>query len=498
MVEDTRANGCSRRTVLKRGLAGVAGALALSGTASATHDLRDDYRTVVDVVDAGADPTGEESITSVLEGLRGDDTLLEFPEGRYFMDRHLRFTGFENVGLRGRGDATLVPANYRDFRDDSHKLFRLGTHYAPGRDLHVENFRVDLRAEDTGVRPFEVSVSDGLVVRDVDILGQHDSGTWGVGLFRVQDPDGKGLVERFRAPAGAARDEETPADFLSRGGPSGILCNYSHRGTITFRDCVLGPFPDNGLYASGGTGVVVVEGGTYRNSGTASIRLGGRKGRIEGTRVVVDRDPFDIPQEGIRLDNGSWFDLNGVTIDIERPNGEALNVQNPVGGAFLRNASVSMGEDAYTAVQINPETGGTYLKNVDIRIDGSESAVDIEGSDGPNVNLVDVRITGDAGGERMRHAVRCERDGCNFRRLAIDQPGGNERRGIALLGDDAFLYDCSFTCSQRGISLYGDDAWINDCYSEPYEPGRYSVKVFDGASGTRFKNNEFPAGIVRS
>lgn len=451
----------------------------------------------MDVVEAGADPTGEASITPVLERLRGDDTLLEFPAGRYYMDRTLRFTGFENVGIRGLGDATLVPANYWDFEGDSHKLFRLGTHYAPGRDLHVENFGVDLRAPDTGVRAFEVTVSDGLLVRDVEVLGRHDSGTRGVGLFRVQDPGGEGLVERFRAPEGAAGNDETPADLLAHGGPSGILCNHSHRGTITFRDCELGPFPDNGLYASGGVGVVAVEGGTYRNSGTASIRLGGRKGRIEGTRVVVDDDPFGIPQEGIRLDEGDWFDLNDVTVDVTRPNGEGLNVQSPVDGAFLRNSSLSMGRDAHVAVQINPETGGTYLKNVDIEMQGSNNAVNIEGSDGPNVNLVDVRVRGDAGGGTMRHAIRCERDGCRFRGLVVDQPGGNERRGIALLGDDAFLYDCSFTCSQRGISLYGDGAWIHACSSDPYDPGRYSVAVADGVTGTRFKDNEFPGGVLR-
>ena len=497
MAEETRDYGCGRRTVLRRGLAGVTGALAISGGASA-RELGDDYRTVVNVVDEGADPTGGESITSVLEGLRDDDTLIEFPAGRYFMDRKLRFTGFENVGLRGYGNATLVPPNYWNFEDGSHRLFRLGTHYAPGKDLRVENFRVDLRAPNTGVRPFEVSVSDGLTVRDIDVLGQHDSGTWGVGLFRVTDPDGEGLVERFRAPWGAAGNAETPGGVLAHGGPSGILCNRAHRGTITFRNCGLGAFPDNGLYASGGRGVVNVEGGTYQNSGTASIRLGGRRGRIDGTHVVVDRDPFGIPQEGIRLDYGEWFDLDDVTIDIEKPHGEALNVMNEVGGAFLKNSSVSMGEDAHRCVQINSDVRETYLKNVDIEISDSNTAVNIEGENESNVGLVDVHVTGDAGGEKMRHAIHCERDGCEFRGLDIDQPGGNKRRGIFLLGDDPFLHDCSFTCTQRGITLRGDGAWINDCYSKPYQSGRHSVLVADGVSGTRFKNNEFPAGIVRA
>lgn len=480
---------------MKRGLTGFEWTVAVSGTPSAGRGPDDEYRTVVDVVDAGADPSGETSITSVLEGLRGDDTLLEFPEGRYYVDRELRLTGFENVGLRGHGDATLVPANYWNFRGGSHRMFRLGTREAPGRDLRIENFRVDVRAPNTRARPFEVTVSDGLVVRDIEVLGRHDRGTRGVGAFRIGAPDGGGLVERFRAPEGGG-NSETPADFLAHGGNPGILCDDSHRGAIAFRDCELGPFPGGGLCASGGTGVVNVEGGVYRNSGAASIRLGGRGGSIEGARAVVDDDPFGVPQEGIRLDYGDRFDLDDVTVDAERANGEALNVTDGVDGAVLRNSSVSVGENAHPAVRIGPGAGRVFLKDLDIAIEGSDNAVRIEGEGGPKVDLVDVRITGDAGGERTRHAVYCERDGCSFRELVVDQPGDG-RRGIALYGDDASLRDCSFTCDQRGIALFGDDARVNGCHSQPYDPDRCSVAVGADASGVRFKDNEFPGGVLR-
>lgn len=498
VIRDDVSPGFGRRTALKRGFAGAVGVLGFSRSARAHHERRDGYGTVVDVVDAGADPTGGESITPVIEEHRGDDTLLEFPDGRYYMDRKFRFTGFEHFGLVGTGDATLVPADYWHFENDQHKLFRLGTHYAPGRDLLVEGFTVDFTADDTGVRPFEATVSDGLTVRDVDIVGRHDSGAWGPGLFRVTDPGGSGLVERFRAPRGAAPQWETPGGFLAHGGPSGIICNRPHRGTIRFRSCLLGPFPDNGLYASGGAGTVIVDGGHYRNCGTAAVRVGADRAEISGTDVVVDVDRFGIPQEGIRLDYGDWLVVDDVTVDAERPNGEAINVQNAVDGASIRHSTVRMGDDAHVGVQVNPRTGPTYIEDVGVEIDGSNNAIRIEGDDAGEVGLEDVSVTGDAGGGRMRHAVYCERDGCDARRLRIDQPGGNQRRGLALLGDDAFVYDCRFTCTQRGISLHGSDAWIQSCYSEPYEEGRYSVKVFEDAADPRFKDNEFPDGILRA
>lgn len=495
VASETDGAKFGRRTALKTGLTGLAASLGFSRTASAYHGTAGEYSTVINMVDAGADPTGDESIVPILEKYRGDDTLLKFPDGRYYMDEKFRFTDFEHFGLLGIGDATLVPANRWNFEDDGHKLFRLGTNYAPGDDLHIENFKVDFTGNATGVRPFEATVEDDLTVRNIDIVGRHDSGTWGPGLFRVSESGGTGLVEGFRAPDGAAGNNETGFNFLSHGGPSGILCNYGHKGTITFRDCVLGGFPDNGLYAEGGSGKVIVEGGVYRNSGTASIRIGADRGTISGARVVVDDDPFGIPQEGIRLDYGGWFNVKNTTINIKRPNGEALNVMNAVGGAFLKDSSLYMGKDAHPGVKISQSTGPTYLRDVDVEMDGSNHAVQIRGTDAGEVGLENVSVTGDAGGQTLRHAIYCERDDCDFRELDIDQPGGNKRRGLVLLGDDAFVYRCEFTCSQEGITVKGDGASIGDCYSNPYENDRWSVRVFDSASSTQFWGNNFPDGI---
>lgn len=73
----------SRRTYLKTTGAALTG-LAFASTASADSSQ---YDTVVDIVDAGADPSGDEPIDDVLAKYNKDDTRIEFPTGRYKLDK---------------------------------------------------------------------------------------------------------------------------------------------------------------------------------------------------------------------------------------------------------------------------------------------------------------------------------------------------------------------------------------------------------------------------
>ena len=152
-------NIASRRTYLKL-TGGIAASAALMGSASASSsksDYEDQYGTVIDMTEVGADDDGNDSITPVLREHADDDTLLYFPSGEYYMDEQFRFTGFENFGIVG-DEATIVPANYYDFDDNggSYRLFRLGVEYDPGTDLRFEGFTIDQTADDTGIRVIEI------------------------------------------------------------------------------------------------------------------------------------------------------------------------------------------------------------------------------------------------------------------------------------------------------------------------------------------------------
>ena len=484
---------------MKGCLVGVGAALSVSGAAAASSDDEqygnDDgqYGTVVDVTEAGADNTGEESITPVLREIVDDDTLLKFPEGRYYMDEQLRFTNFENVGFVGE-DATLVPANYHEFDGPQYRLFRLGTASRTGRDLRFEGFAVDQTAEHTGIRVINADVEDGLLVKDVSIYGVHDSGTWGPGLFNIHEPGGHGRVECFRAFDGGIHVEDTPNSGNMWKGPTGILVN-NHRGTLVFRDCTLGGFPDTGLYKSTEYGEVDVRGGWFENSDTASIRLSGPRGTIRNAIVVVDENPERATrQHPIRLDYGDSFEIDGVDIRMPEPNGDAIRIMNGVEQASISNTRISIGDRRNSGIRIDPEAGPTAIENVDIDINGSGYAFRILGEDAGEVSLRDVSITGDARGSPIRHTVYCERNDCQFEGLSIDQPG-EDRGGLELRGDNYHVDDSDFRTSHIPIVVNGsDNVVIEDSYSESYED-RVSLRILSDSGSVALSNNDFPGGV---
>jgi hypothetical protein len=466
---------------------GAVSSLAL-GTAAASS-IEDQYQSVVDVQDAGADASGSESITPVLREVIDDDTLLRFPPGRYYMDEQVRASGIDNVGLVG-DDATLVPGDYYEFEGPTYRLFRLGTHYDPGRNIRVENFDIDQRAVDTGIRAFHVSATDGLLVRNVDIVGRHDSGTWGPVLVRITDPDGSGHVEGVRMPDGADFETETPGGLWR--GPTGLLVN-GHRGHLTFRDCVISNFPDNGLYVTG-DGSVSVVGGRFRNSGPVNVRFGGREARVEGATFRVDkRAPNYAAQRPMRFDYADSVTVRDVDVALETPNGDALQLLDGVDRASVRESTIEIGDVPASGIVAKAGCGSLAVVDVDIEMECSANAIRLLG-DGGGAVVQGGRIGGGGSGEVLRHAIRCERDNSEFRELTVDQWGGKQRRGIALLGDDYTVYNCRIRSSDRPISAHGSNVWIEGNYLDSYA-GTESIRIGPTAETVRIKNNELPDGI---
>ncbi|MFC7045297.1 right-handed parallel beta-helix repeat-containing protein [Halobacteriaceae archaeon GCM10025711] len=378
----------------------------LAQTDSTTSTVpRDDYDTVVNVKEVGGDPTGSEPINPVLEEHgRGDDTLLYFPPGRYLMDRQFRFSGFTNYGIYGE-DATIVPAPYHKFEGPEYRLFKLGTDYAPGDGLLFQGLTIDQQADATGVRTVQAQVSTRLRVRDIHIVGEHDTGTFGPGLFDVLDPDGWGVVERFRAPDGGAFTNNTPGSIDT--GPTGIIVSPAHDGKLWFRDCELGGFPDNGLYDSIGAGRVIVEGGVYRNSNSASIRIGGDDSAIIGARVIVDENrPEDQNQRGIRLDHGDNLLVKDVNVELVRPNGHAITLKGtgPVGGVDsvrIVDSTVQIDNQPSHGIVVYDGAGPTDIVNTQVTINSAGNAILVsEGtrSSSGRVFCQNVTITGTASG----------------------------------------------------------------------------------------------------
>lgn len=97
-----------------------------------------EYRTVVDIVEVGADDTGGEVIDDGFEEHASDDTLIGFPEGRYLVS-HPGPYPLMDFTMVGDNDITLVPGpNYDE------DLWIVGTET---RNLRFENFTIDATGE---------------------------------------------------------------------------------------------------------------------------------------------------------------------------------------------------------------------------------------------------------------------------------------------------------------------------------------------------------------
>ncbi|MFC7216270.1 right-handed parallel beta-helix repeat-containing protein [Saliphagus sp. GCM10025334] len=494
----------SRRTFVKgAAIAGIS-ALGLSSTAAASGSYTKydgEYRHVVNVVEAGADNTGNKSITPVLRNIRNDNTLFYFPPGRYAMDSQLRFTGFDNVAFIGN-DATLVPANHYNFEGPKYRLFRLGVGYRPGRRLRFEGFDVDQTAPDTGIRVIEAHVSDRLEVRDINIEGQHDSGTWGPGLFNVTSSSGYGIVERFRAADGGEWIDNTPTAGERWRGPTGILANQN-AGTLEFKHCTLGAFPDNGLYAAGGTGKIIVSGGTYRNSNGANIRVGGNGSEINWPTVTVDDTrPEDVTQRGIRIENGQNLRIKGAAVNITSPmpTSHAISTMGSCESARIERIHIDMqGNDVNHGIVVSPNAGEITIV---------ETKINHETAGGyplwiRNTNATDrvlaeyLTITGEAGdASGFRDSIRVERDNCRFNAIEVTQSArsGAKRNAITSSANDLTVWMSTLRASQFPVVELGSGSTYLDIDAESYS-GREAACLYDQSRNISMRNSRLINGV---
>lgn len=493
-MDETRSWRSTRRSFLLA--TGATAGAAIAGRAAASQDDHE-YGNVVNVVDAGADPNGEESITPVLRDIVDDDTLLWFPEGRYRMDEQLRFTGFDHFGMAGESGTTLYPAPAHEYNGEA-RMFKLGTYYGPGQDLTIENLLFDFTADNTGLRAIQAQVSDGLEFRDIVCVGRHDAGTWGPYLVDIVDPSGSGYLERVRAPDGGMYSSNTArdADPTVAAGPTGMLVSPYHEGKLTFRDLRIGPFPDNGLYVSGADGQVTVEGGEFWNSNVANIRLAGDGSEVTGATVVVDYTrPDDVTQRGIRLDEGAGFAVSDVNISLPTPTGQAVTVTSNVESARIEDSQISVGDDVYDGISISEGAGPVEVRHSDIQIAEGGQAIFIgQGDNGAKLEAV--TVTGQAAGAYGgRCAVRCERDGTVVDSVVIDQPGEDYRRAIGIHANDCAIQGGEFRATHHPIISSGESIEIHDVTARSYE-NHEAIKLLGASAHVDISHSVLYEGIL--
>lgn len=348
------------------------------------------FSSVVDVVaDGGADPTGKKSVVPVLRDHLGPDTLFYFPPGTYLMDGTWEVPRFERIALAGQ-DATIRPTD-----GATNYLVALGRP-ATASTAFVQGLTFDFTAPDTAPRPLQVRVKDRLVVRDITVHGSS-----GTTRFDVTSPTGVGNVERLSLADGGG----TPNDV-------GCLVGPESQGTLTFTDCTIAGFGNNGLYASSAKGPVHVVGGSYRNNGIASVRVSSPC-RVSGVHVRCDRAPAGFRNmRGIRLRNGDGAIVEDCTVEM-------LDVTYSEGG-----------------VVVEAEMAGATIENTDVVTTANsvpginvKSPVPELASTDTAVTCRNVQISGSATGGNAITVV--DRDNCQFDGLCVRQRGPN-RDGFLL------------------------------------------------------------------
>lgn len=280
----------SRRAYLK--LVGLtAAAVGLGGLALGIEEAGGDHRTV-DLVEEGADPTGQEPVDPTLEDVATDDTTVVLPEGTYRLES-FRPRPLSNFTLRGH-DATLVPP-----QGSTDVIVGL-----MGNDITIRGITFDYTAMNTAPQVI-ARCSDGLTIEDCEFVGVADV-TGGNGrsgheyhlMPSVTHPDGEGIVRNVSLADGSA----SPSN---RGG---IWVSGDSAGRLRFENVHLERWANNSLYVGESEGILEVVDSRFVNNDVGGPRIGAKTAEVKNSAVISDGwVPIQAFTDS-RQSRGLWID----------------------------------------------------------------------------------------------------------------------------------------------------------------------------------------------
>ena len=379
---------------------------------------------VVNLKAKGADANGEEAINGLLNEHVADRTLIYLPPGRYRMDRGLELPSFTNVGIVGK-DATLVPPS-----GDNQFMFVFGKQTGgSAKGLLVQGLTFDVRGDGVGPFVLNVLVDDRVFVRDIAVKGKQDANQPVLGMA-ITRKGGTGVVERARFPDGGTAGTT----------PVGIFVHKYHVGDVSFRNCIVERFPNNGIYASRAKGPVKVEGGRFKNNDISQVRLASKGSHAKDVDIVIDDfRSADRNQRGVWLRNPDGVLIQNCRIRLDKSVGASAVEVYSGGGATFRDTSVEVNASrrAFRIQQADPETKG-------------------------NITLENVSITGSATGKNFAHAIECLRDDVVFRNVTMRQ-SGDGRHGLWIRSENCVVEGGEWVASRRPISVSLTPVGDGDC-----------------------------------
>jgi hypothetical protein len=395
----------------------------------------DEFGTVVDAVEAGADPDGEEPINGVLEAFAGDDTLLLFPDGTYRL-QPITLADYSRFGIAGAAGAKPT------FVAEADNCLGGGNSYFDAENVDgflLESIAFDFTGESTGGTVRITADGDASVI-NVRASGQCDDQ---IALFRldVVDESATAVVQGLRL------DNHSPDSWLT-----GVFVGKQHAGDVIFRNATIQGFTDNGLYASapglpdGEGGIVHVEGGTYRNNNVANVRLGSEGSVARGVTSISDAPP---PSDGEVTANARGFRLRSGY------------------GQLIEDCTVRItGDSRFThgGIVFHETNGGATVRDTQVDIDRHDTpAIRLfpRSNDNPETpTFENVEITGSAADGRA--VLLSDRDETVFRNCSITQSGEN-RNGIRFRDSmDCRLIDSTIDVTNHPLVLENSSVRIEN------------------------------------
>ncbi|WP_331232287.1 hypothetical protein [Natronorarus salvus] len=417
-------------------------------TAIDPDEYDDQFSRYVHLADEmGADPTGQEDATPVIESAWSNDTLIDFGDGEYKMNSRVRRMGSENVGLIGQnavirhGDVEAINGHTVTSGEyiGNTILFNIGS----GDDRYEPHYGTFLLGGftfdwgwhyDAGMQATSAQVDGTLEIRNIQFAGVHSLGTHGNLRVGTLSPSSTGLVDSIDMRGGGLHYRNTintrSTDHYTGSPGEGIPPSWStsgitgisrQQGTLHVNNVWCGGWPDNGIYVQGGEGRKIVSNCVSANSNVSNIRVNGGdvwepvpylddessryydQTTVEDCLVIVDQQPDEevhTSQRGIWLRNGrgkirdSEVILARGGLSTGAGGSYAVGVLGGVSEATVENLRIEL-HDRTNALYIS-SGGDVSVSGVEIETIGWDAGLGTLISGGGSPSLEDIVANGSA------------------------------------------------------------------------------------------------------
>lgn len=350
---------------------------------------------IVNIVEAGADPSGKQDAAPVIDRELRDNSLLVFPKGRYKLNSQIARYGGTNMGMVGQnavlthGEVEAINGFTVTAGEYSGKAqhFKMGSADDPMQGNFVfGGFTADWRQKNTGMQILHISTAGTAEVSNVRQAGMHDLGCQGPIRLNPTTTDSRVVARNLDLRAGGETYQKTINTRSERSGggefgrswsTTGVAGHPEQSGHVRIRNVYCGGWPDNGIYQLGGKAnedpaTVEVVGCVAANSHPSNIRIGGKNSKIINCTVITDESfdkDFYFEQRPIRLDQGSCT-VRNTKILQKVPTGWGITVQTKINRAAIRNVQMEIHNQPQLALVVDDSATNVSVKNLSIRTPG--------------------------------------------------------------------------------------------------------------------------------